>query len=864
MANSIRNIGAEFGYVGDEALEAGARAAQLQALYGSGVVEPMARGGLALGFVGDMGGTEAQQSLISLMQQNAIVTGDLTQAQYANLSAMEQRAVVTASVANTLNTLNSVEDRSAARMPEIIEAMNHFGGVARLAGEDIGFMAAMTATLIERGIRAETAGTALRFTYARVGGNINGAGDALAAYGVATHDANGELRPMQKILNELAPAFQNMSDQEKQALAQTMAGNRHYARLLLLMQDLERANMLHGEAIAQTGKVMEETGEAAGYLAQLFADTAFQIEQTEARITNLQAAIGEKLLPAQLNALQAQEDMLIAINAIIDAFGDSPMGEFLGDLYEMRAILMNIYAPFAIMLLNVYAVQIALGGLHMVLKAVSGQQIAFIKGQQSNLDVVNAKEALRTHQITVSNTKMLAQAILGKIQTRQMVLRNQLLADKVVKQDVGIMQMRLEHLIRKQIALEALKDAKNQKTMIALTQVRKDIKMLELQIQNAITQSSKAQSDIIKEINLLEQEHMVKVDLIFRLTEDLIILQERLTGEIEAMNAELTKSGMLAEGVGHQLSTAQMGGMAFGMAAMFMSAALMVLGTKINALLPKFLEFDNQAEVMVGAMVLLAASFAPVIINMVVTITVLTHKAILLGINTAYQIKLTTQNVWAAIVEAYQAKAIWSNITAFFAKIPAMVKNIIAAAGLAIANMSLAFSEGVAAAGGWSLAAALQAVMWTIIGILGLTGVGVALIALAAAAVYAVKELGILEVGAEDMMGTTADLADMEIPTFDMSGFDSYTDSLMSATDAQDKFNNSREEMFFGFKAGNVQGALVKQIKQQGVETFIANTEIIQTNNFNGLTTRQMANTILDAIESEAGVRGINLSGASV
>ena len=37
---------------------------------------------------------------------------------------------------------------------------------------------------------------------------------------------------------------------------------------------------------------MEENGEAAGYLADLFADTAFQIEQTEARITNLQATIG--------------------------------------------------------------------------------------------------------------------------------------------------------------------------------------------------------------------------------------------------------------------------------------------------------------------------------------------------------------------------------------------------------------------------------------------------------------------------------------------------------------------------------------------------------------------------------------------
>jgi hypothetical protein len=42
------------------------------------------------------------------MQQNALVTGDLTQAQFSLLSSYEQRDVVTASVADTLNKLNSV------------------------------------------------------------------------------------------------------------------------------------------------------------------------------------------------------------------------------------------------------------------------------------------------------------------------------------------------------------------------------------------------------------------------------------------------------------------------------------------------------------------------------------------------------------------------------------------------------------------------------------------------------------------------------------------------------------------------------------------------------------------------------------
>tara|TARA_R100001443_G_scaffold5194_1_gene13862 strand:- start:1882 stop:2196 length:315 start_codon:yes stop_codon:yes gene_type:complete len=72
------------------------------------------------------------------------------------------------------------------------------------------------------------------------------------------------------------------------------------------------------------------------------------------------------------------------------------------------------------------------------------------------------------------------------------------------------------------------------------------------------------------------------------------------------------------------------------------------------------------------------------------------------------------------------------------------------------------------------------------------------------------------------------------------------------AGDAVKEFGSNREELFFGFKAGNVTGDLVKQVKQQGVENFIANTEIIMTNNFNGMTTQQAADEIVSQIEDRA------------
>ena len=88
----------------------------------------------------------------------------------------------------------------------------------------------------------------------------------------------------------------------------------------------------------------------------------------------------------------------------------------------------------------------------------------------------------------------------------------------------------------------------------------------------------------------------------------------------------------------------------------------------------------------------------------------------------------------------------------------------------------------------------------------------------------------------------------------------SMTGHLTTLSDTIYEFSNSREELFFGFAAGNLTGDLMKQVINEGVENLINQTEVIQTNVFNGMTTEQVAQEIMDLIEEEAGLRGINVS----
>ena len=91
---------------------------------------------------------------------------------------------------------------------------------------------------------------------------------------------------------------------------------------------------------------------------------------------------------------------------------------------------------------------------------------------------------------------------------------------------------------------------------------------------------------------------------------------------------------------------------------------------------------------------------------------------------------------------------------------------------------------------------------------------------------------------------------------------DSMTQVVNAGSDALYNFGNAREELFYGFSASNVTGDLIRQVNQQGVETLITTTEVIMTNNFNGMTVPEVADQIIDEIESRGNLNGFNFATA--
>ncbi len=859
IKTDVIDLGREFGFVADEALKAGSRVAQLSAMLGPEVVEPLTRGGLALGAIGEMDAADAQKDFMSLMQQNALITGELTTAQFNLLTPLEQRALVTKNVADTLNTLNSVEDRSVARMPEIIEAMNHFGGVARLAGEDVAFMAAMTATLIERGITAESTGMALRFVYARLSGNISGAADALRGLGVETTNTDGTLRSLEEILNELAPIYNQLEDSQKPVIAQAMAGNRHFSRLMLLLQDMERTNQLAAEGFGQTAAVMTETGEATGFLSTMFEDTAFQINQTEADIANLRAEIGERMLPATLAATQAQADMLQAFTDLQLAFQDSFVGDFVGNMIEARQILSTVFMPYATALLNLQALQIAMGTFHVVLRAINGEQIAFMKQQFMGTELQLQKNKSELAQQALKNHKA---KILNMEEMITLVIKDRIAAKIKMQIKLGDVQIN-----QKKIAnLEELKSTQSQKAAAITQNQINDLEAENLALQGFIKQEKEVQLFLLDQ-QLLKSGHLASLQRQLPRIQEMsnVEMREFILLQQEAIKKQ-TEMGIAAQGTAHQMSGVANAGNAISMSAMFAAGAIMLFQDGLNKI--PFVHFEDGADAMMASIFLMTLSFAPLLGGIVMAAGGLTLMAFnYIHAATAGALLAAKNGIVATATGiATLAMGLYNGTITF--SIGAALKAAGAYVVLAATNISNGIAAMYAAGSFAALFAAMKATFVASVGLAVLSVVGVALVILASYAVKAAKQL--MDVNAsldefnDNMTNAESFGFDESDYAIDTSFLDNYTSSLNNANQAQESFNNAREELFFGFKAGNVQGALVKQIQQQGVETFIANTEIIQTNNFNGMTTDDMANTVLNAIEREAGARGMNLSNLSI
>lgn len=182
---------------------------------------------------------------------------------------------------------------TASSSEEISEGLNKFAAVAETVGLSYEYAASALATVTaETRQSADVVGTAFKTLFARIqdlelgktlddGTTLGQYSQALKAVGINIKDANGEVKDMNSILDEIGAKWNTLSKDAQIALAQNVAGTRQYTQLIALMdnwevfqKNLNTANTSSG-ALQKQADVYAESWEAASERVKASLETIY-------------------------------------------------------------------------------------------------------------------------------------------------------------------------------------------------------------------------------------------------------------------------------------------------------------------------------------------------------------------------------------------------------------------------------------------------------------------------------------------------------------------------------------------------------------------------------------------------------------
>lgn len=128
--------------------------------------------------------------------------------------------------------------------------------------------------------------------------------DALKAYGIQVEDVNGNLKSTYNVLAELKPTWDSMSEAERVALGDAIAGTNQYKVLAAVMQNFEHATDATTTALNSSGSAIKEN---AAYMESLEAKTT-AVKATFQDLAN--RVIDDELVGAVLDLANGALSML--------------------------------------------------------------------------------------------------------------------------------------------------------------------------------------------------------------------------------------------------------------------------------------------------------------------------------------------------------------------------------------------------------------------------------------------------------------------------------------------------------------------------------------------------------------------------
>lgn len=206
--------------------------------------------------------------------------------------------------------------------------------------------------------------------------------DALKAYGVQVEDTNGNLKSTYDVLAELKPTWDSMSEAERVALGDAIAGTNQYKVLAAVMQNFEHATDATTTALNSSGSAIKEN---AAYMESLEAKTT-AVKATFQDLAN--RVIDDELVGAVLDLANGALSMLNnELGATVTQVG-LVSGTMFGALTILKQFLERLQltsAAAALTAPHIAAIAVAIGAV----VAIAGAWYKATEDSRKSIDELN-------------------------------------------------------------------------------------------------------------------------------------------------------------------------------------------------------------------------------------------------------------------------------------------------------------------------------------------------------------------------------------------------------------------------------------------------------------------------------------------
>lgn len=185
------------------------------------------------------------------------------------------------SLESYIDVITALGASTASSTTEIAEGLEKFAAIARTVGLSYEYATSALATVVATTRQsADIVGTAFKTLFARIqdlelgktlddGTTLGKYAQALATIGVNIKDANGELKDMDDILDELGAKWDQIDRSTQVAVAQAVGGTRQYQQLIAILDNWdymqENLNVAAGSegTLSRQAEIYAESWEAA-------------------------------------------------------------------------------------------------------------------------------------------------------------------------------------------------------------------------------------------------------------------------------------------------------------------------------------------------------------------------------------------------------------------------------------------------------------------------------------------------------------------------------------------------------------------------------------------------------------------------